>query len=181
MFWTCAFSCQLSLFIANEPPFLLCCVVCSCLSCLEATRTYLSNCLITRISSFILGRSQALSSLHSAKPHLFCLSVAHRLVGVCLAVVEEYVSTDAPLPVFSLEPGSGIAVRKVGCRWLGGGGGFCSHFSMSPLGTLEHFCYKKRRQFAFISEQLCMLKASGKFNAGCKRLRNALLWCETKE
>lgn len=122
MFWTCAFSCQLSLFIANEPPFLLCCVVCSCLSCLEATRTYLSNCLITRISSFILGRSQALSSLHSAKPHLFCLSVAHRLVGVCLAVVEEYVSTDAPLPVFSLEPGSGIAVRKVGCRWLGGVG-----------------------------------------------------------
>lgn len=64
---------------------------------------------------------------------------------------------------------------------VGGGGGFCSHFSMSPLGTLEHFCYKKRRQFAFISEQLCMLKASGKFNAGCKRLRNALLWCETKE
>ena len=180
MFWTCAFSCQLSLLIANEPPFLLCGVVCSCLSYLEATRTYLSNCLITRISSFILGRSQALSSLHSAKPHLFCLSVAHCLVAVCLAVAEECVSTDAPLPVFSLEPGSGITVRKVGCRWFWGG--FCSHFAVSPPRTLEHFCHaKRRREFAFISGQLCMLKAGGKFNAGYKRLRNAPVWCETKE
>ena len=84
MFWTCAFSCQLSLLIANEPPFLLCGVVCSCLSYLEATRTYLSNCLITRISSFILGRSQALSSPALCKTS-FVLFERRTLLGCCVS------------------------------------------------------------------------------------------------
>lgn len=62
-FWPCAFSCQLSALIANEPPLPLCSGACPCLSCLAATRTSLSICLIIRTSSFILGTIQALQIL----------------------------------------------------------------------------------------------------------------------
>lgn len=42
------------------------------------------------------------------------------------------------------------------------GGTFCSHFAVSPPRTLEHFCHaKRRREFAFVSGQLCTLKAGG--------------------
>lgn len=57
-------------------------------------------------------------------------------------------STDAPLPVFSLEPGSGIADRKVGCRWAGGGVESCSRFAVPTPRTLQRFCHAKSRQLA---------------------------------
>lgn len=56
-------------------------------------------------------------------------------------------STDAPLPVFSLEPGSGIADRKVGCRWVGGVES-CSRFAVPTPRTLQRFCHAKSRQLA---------------------------------
>lgn len=163
-----AFSCQLSLLIANEQ-FLLRGVVCSCLSFLEATGTYLSNCLITRISSFIPGRGQALSSLRSAKPHSFYRNIARCLV----AVVEERLSTDAPLPALSPEPGSGSAVRKVGCRWFWAEGllSFCCVSSQNSgvfLPCKEEVCM-------FVSGQLCTIWAGGKLNVGYKRLKRTCL------
>lgn len=176
MFWMRAFSCQLSRLIANEPPFFLCGWVCSCLSHLGATRTYLSF-----ITNIFLHPGQKPSPQHPAKPHLFRMRVACLSVAVCLAGAEESLPTDAPLPVFSLEPGSGIAVRKVGCRWFGGRTllSFCFVSSQDSRAFLP--CEEEERVCVHVRAALCMLKAGGKFSAGYKRLRNVPVWCEAKQ
>jgi len=90
------------------------------------------------------------SPLHFAKPPSFCLSVTRCSVPVCLAAAEKCLSTAAPLPASSLEPGSGITVRKVGCRWFWGGLSFC-YVSTQDSGA---FLPCKEEEFAFVPRQL---------------------------
>lgn len=70
--------------------------------------------------SISLHPGQKLNPPHSAKPPLFGWSAARCSAAAGLAVAEERLSPDAPLPAFSPGPGSGTAVRKVGCRWFWG-------------------------------------------------------------
>lgn len=75
--------------------------------------------------------------------------------------------TDASLPFISLEPGSGITVGKIGCRWFREGSGnsalilLCLFLGFWSMSATQRGCTDFQAAF-------CMLKAGGKFSDAYK-------------